>query len=393
MSAKTVNILGVTGSIGAAAASVILSDPGRFSVRSVTAHSNVEKLAELAIKLNARHAVIVDDQKIEILRELLKGTGIESCAGQRDLEDRAADPVDLTIASIVGIAGLRPLMRALENSKSVAIANKEPLVAAGVLVMATAKKSGTKILPVDSEHNAIFQVFDFENPAGIEKIILTASGGPFRTWTYQDMAKATPAQALNHPNWSMGKKISIDSATMMNKALEVVEAHHLFSMPPEKIEVLIHPQSVIHSMVEYKDGSILAQMGASDMRTPLAHALAWPDRMATPGHRLDLKTLRTLSFEPPDLKKFPALALAYQALAAGQAACIAMNAANEVAVQAFLEGRTGFHGIVDSICHIMEKSGNPALSGLEDIEDFDHTVRSETEAYINTGKTTKTAVK
>lgn len=390
--AKTINILGVTGSIGQCAADVVASDPSRFDVQVVTANINVEALAKTAIRLKAKTAVVCQLEKYEELKSLLSGTNIKAEAGQDAFQNAAAHKVDLTLAAIVGMAGLRPLMSAIRNSKCVAIANKEPLVAAGSLVLAEAKKHGTTILPVDSEHNAIFQVFDVKNKNSIEKIILTASGGPFRTASEETIRNATSQQALAHPNWNMGRKISIDSATMMNKALEVIEAHYLFGLPPEKIDVIIHPQSVIHSMVEYKDGSILAQMGASDMRTPIAHVLAWPERMNTPGQKLDLKQLKNLTFETPDKKRFPALQFAYDALKSGQAACIALNAANEVAVEAFLEGKTGFLGIVECICRIMEETPTAPLSTLEDIEKHDKAVREAARAYLNKGHKTLTAV-
>ena len=390
---RTINILGATGSVGTAAADVIASDPSRFNVRAVTANSNAEKLAQAAIRLNVKCAVIAQDDQLGALQKHLAGTKIEARAGQTALLEIASEKVDLTLAAIVGIAGLRPILKAIENSKCVAIANKEPLVSAGPLIIEAAKKNKTILLPVDSEHNAIFQVFDFQHPQGIEKIILTASGGPFRTWSMDEMAKATPAQAVAHPNWSMGSKISVDSATMMNKALEIIEAHYLFNLQPEKIEVLIHPQSVMHSMVEYKDGSILAQMGASDMRTPLSHVLAWPQRMKTPGQKLDLKMLKRLDFEAPDLKRFPAIQLAYDALKAGQGACIALNAANEVAVEAFLSGRIGFLGIIECICHIMDKAENASFSTLEQIENYDSVVRRAVQAYMNHNSNPKMAIK
>ena len=392
LQAKTINILGATGSIGQCAADVIASDPARFDVQVVTANTNAEALAKTAIRLKAKRAVLVQDEKYSELKSLLSGTDIEAAAGAKAFEEAAAQKCDLTLAAIVGMAGLRPLISAIRNSKCVAIANKEPLVAAGPLVIAEAKKHNTTILPVDSEHNAVFQVFDFENRDGIEKIILTASGGPFRTASDDALRNATPQQALAHPNWSMGPKISIDSATMMNKALEVIEAHYLFDLPPEKIDVIIHPQSVIHSMVEYKDGSILAQMGASDMRTPIAHVLAWPKRMKTPGQKLDLKSFKNFTFEAPDKKRFPALQLAYDALESGPSACITLNAANEVAVEAFLQGKTGFLGIVDCICRIMGETPTAPLSTLEDIENHDKAVRRAARAYINNGQKTLTAV-
>ena len=251
---KTINILGVTGSVGQSAADVILSDRDRFDVQVVTAYDNAMLLAEMAIKLGAKKAVLANDKNFSVLQSILENTGIEYVCGPEALDEAAATKVDLTLAVIVGMAGLNPIMQAIRSSKVVAIANKEPLVAAGLLVMAEAAKHGTQIIPVDSEHNAIFQVFEVQNKAAIKKIILTASGGPFREWSTEQMTRATPAQALAHPNWTMGRKISIDSATMMNKALEVIEAHYLFGLPSSKIEVLIHPQSVVHSMVEYAEG-------------------------------------------------------------------------------------------------------------------------------------------
>lgn len=380
---KSVNILGVTGSIGGCAADVIASDPGRFTVGSVTARENAQKLAETAIRLKARRAVVADEENAEDLKKYLQGTGIDAQGGDAAMAEASSENTDVTLCAITGMAGLRPTLNAIRNSKCVAIANKEPLVAAGPLIMREAQKHGTVLLPVDSEHNAIFQVFDFKRPEGIENIILTASGGPFRTWTREQMARATVRQALAHPNWPMGKKISIDSATMMNKALEIIEAHYLFNVPPDKIRVLVHPQSAVHSMVEYKDGSILAQMGARDMRTPIAHALAWPERMETPGQRLDIASLKRLDFEQPDPEKFPALALAYKALEEGAAACVALNAANEVAVDNFLAERIGFLGIEDCICAIMKKAHLQAFDAIEDIESHDRAVREEAQLYIS----------
>lgn len=379
---KTINILGATGSIGQSAADIILSAPARFDVHCVTANHNAEKLAEMAVKLNARRAVLADTTHYKLLREHLSGTTVKLECGSDALAEAAGEKADITLAAIVGLAGLKPLIKALENSACVAIANKEPLVAAGPFVMEKAKKHGTKILPVDSEHNAVFQVFDFENVDAIQKIILTASGGPFRTWSLEEMRNAEPQQALAHPNWSMGAKISVDSATMMNKALEIIEAHVLFNVPPEKIEVLIHPQSVVHSMVEYNDGSILAQMGASDMRTPLSNVLNWPERMDTPGRRLDLTRMRRLDFEEPDFKKFPALGLAYSCLKRGLSACVALNAANEIATQAFFNRDIGFLDIYRCADHIHETVKDTILENLRDIEIFDRKVRNMTLEYI-----------
>lgn len=368
MPIKTINILGVTGSIGQSAADVILAQPERFDVRVISANTNRQKLEEMAKSLGAHKAVLASEDSIE---------------------DALDEPVDITLAAIVGMAGLKPIIKAIQNSKAVAIANKEPLVSAGHLVIAEARKHGCKLLPVDSEHNAIFQVFDFERPETIEKIILTASGGPFLNWTADQIAKATPEQAVAHPNWDMGAKISVDSATMMNKVLEIIEAHYLFDMPPSKIEVLIHPQSIVHSMVEYKDGSVLAQMGASDMRTPISNVLAWPDRLETPGARLDLARMSALSFEAPDLQKFPALKLAYECMAAGGYACVALNAANEVAVDAFLSNKILFPDIINTIRFILDETGGEDLSTIEEIILFDQTVRTKTKDYINKNKTSE----
>jgi 1-deoxy-D-xylulose-5-phosphate reductoisomerase len=389
---KTVNILGVTGSVGRCAVDVILSAPERFDVQAVTAHNNVNELAELAKKLNAKSAVIGNPELYKNLKEALLGSQIKAAAGADALFEAASGKVDLSLVAIVGMAGLRPTIAAIQNSKAVAIANKEPLAAAGPLVMREAKKSGAVILPVDSEHNAVFQVFDFDNREGISKIILTASGGPFRTWTKEQMARATKEQALTHPNWSMGPKITVDSATMMNKALEIIEAHYLFDMPPEKIEVLIHPQSIIHSMVEYKDGSVLAQMGASDMRTPVAHTLAWPERMATPGKTLDWTKLKELTFEQPDVERFPALKLAYQALKSGSYACVALNAANEVAVDSFLNKKTGFLDTIRIVDGVLQRVSTQVLDNIEDFEEFDRIARDLAHTYINDENTKKASL-
>lgn len=363
---KTINILGATGSIGQSAADVIAHQAVQFDVQLVTAHTNEKDLAETAQRLGAQQVVLSSKVTESTFMEVV------------------SRPADITLAAIVGMAGLKPLMAALEHSDVVAIANKEPLVSAGPIVMAAARRHGTKILPVDSEHNAIFQVFDGDRKDDVENIILTASGGPFRTWAAEQMAVATPAQALAHPNWSMGDKISIDSATMMNKALEVIEAHYLFDIPVEKIQVLVHPQSMVHGMVEYKDGSVLTQMGPSDMRTPIANVLAWPDRLHTPGSRLDWQAMSALSFESVDHERFPAVGMAYEALRAGLWACAAMNAANEVAVSAFLNHEIGFTDIVDVSKYVLDNAEHTALSTVEDVCLYDHTVRQKAREYITT---------
>lgn len=385
-SVKTVSILGATGSIGASAADVIAANPALFRVDAVSAGADAEKLAEVAIRLNARRAILVDEAGEARLAELLAGRGIEVSSGRAALAHAVAPGTDITLSAITGLAGLEPLLHAIRNSRAVAIANKEPLVAAGALVMAEAARHGCRILPVDSEHNAVFQVFDFERPEGVERIILTASGGPFLRWSVAETARATPVQALKHPTWSMGRKISIDSATMMNKALEIIEAHVLFGLPPEKIDVLIHPQSVVHSMVEYKDGSILSQMGASDMRTPIAHVLGWPGRIDSPGRRLDLAAMGPLSFEAPDHERFPALGMAYECIRRGAGACIAFNAANEVAVELFLKNELDFPDIMRIIAYALECAGDGGPFGSAgEIAAADAAVRRAVLDYITAG--------
>lgn len=362
---RSVSILGSTGSVGQSTVDLIKSAPDKFRVKALTAQKNADLLIAQALILHPELVAIGDDTLAQQVRKALPD--IRVVAGRAGIIEAASVSSDWTMAAIVGCAGLEPVLAAIKNSKAVAIANKEPLVAAGHLVMQAAEQSGTKLLPVDSEHNAIFQVFETVNRTAIERIILTASGGPFRTWTAEQMAAATPEQAVAHPNWAMGAKISVDSATMMNKGLEVIEAHHLFALPAEKIDVVLHPQSVVHSMVEYSDGSVLAQLGAPDMRTPIAYTLAWPERMATTGQRLDWRSLRQLDFSLPDMTRFPALALAYDALRSGPAACIALNAANEIAVQAFLSGAIKFSAIVEVVRATLEQAESTVPQTLEDI--------------------------
>lgn len=382
---RSVTILGSTGSVGQSTLDVIRAEQNSFSIHALTAQTNVARLAAQAKEFNARRAVIGDDALYSDLKDALGGTGIECAAGRDAIVAAAAEPVDYTMAAIVGMAGLEPILASIANGRHVAIANKEPLVAAGKQVMAAAKASGATLLPVDSEHNAIFQVFEQENRERIRRIILTASGGPFREWSLEQMQSATPDQALAHPNWSMGRKISIDSATMMNKALEVIEAHILFELPPEQIDVLIHPQSVIHSMVEYEDGSVLAQMGAPDMRVPIAHTLGWPHRIGGNAQRLDFTKLSTLSFDAVDGRRFPAINYAYDCLKGGQAACIAFNAANEVCVSAFLDGRIGFTDIVDIVRRTVDGMGDVSTPETPaDILALDQKMRSAAEHSIVT---------
>ena len=389
---KTISIFGVTGSIGKSTCDVILSAPERFDVQVVTAFNKVEDLAQRAIDLGARKAIIGNKKHYKTLKSLLESHDIEVFGGRKALIAAAQEECDIFLAAIMGMAGLEPILEALPHCKVLAIANKEPLVAAGPLVLKTARKHKTKILPIDSEHNAIFQVFDKKNKQSIERLILTASGGPFLNTAIDKMANITPAQALAHPNWSMGAKISVDSATMVNKALEVIEAHYLFDMPAEKIDILIHPQSVIHSMVEYCDGSVLAQMGASDMRTPISYVLAWPERMGTPGERLDLRRLSELQFQEIDHKKFPAAALAYKCIAEGQAACIAFNAANEVAVENFLAQKICFQDIIPCIDSVLQAPHPDKISTLDEIIAWDVEVRMIAQNYFLDNKNEKKRV-
>jgi 1-deoxy-D-xylulose-5-phosphate reductoisomerase len=394
---KTVTILGVTGSVGRSTVDVISKSHDLFNVQVVTANKNVAKLAQVAKTLGAQKAVIADESKKAELESLLAGTGITVEAGQEAIICAAGEKVDLVVAAIIGFAGLKPIIAALEQGVNVAIANKEPLVAAGEMLVALAKETGANLLPVDSEHNAIFQVFEEANREQIERLILTASGGPFLRWNKEEMNTATPEQAIAHPTWSMGAKISVDSATLMNKALEIIEAAHLFSMPAEKIDVVIHPQSTVHSIVSYKDGSMLAQMGASDMRTPIASALGWPKRLNNGGDILNIAVLTQgngLTFEKPDTDKFPSITYAYKCLGLGQGACITLNAANEVAVARFLDYKISFGDIMRCVAHSIDDlypelvtSGlcdKNNLKTIEDIEKLDTLVRQATNKYIDT---------
>jgi len=372
---KRVTILGSTGSIGRSTVDLLQREPERFAVEALTAQSNVTLLAEQARLLRARLAVIGDEGRLPELRERLAGSGVEVAAGRAALIEAAGRPVDWVMAAIVGAAGLEPTLAAVRRGAVVALANKETLVCAGDLVMAEAARCGATILPVDSEHNAIFQVFDFKAPESVDRIILTASGGPFRTLNLAEMREATPAQAIAHPIWSMGAKISVDSATLMNKGLELIEASFLFPVPEDRIEVLIHPQSVVHSLVAYLDGSVLAQLGTPDMRTPIAFTLAWPSRMAAPAARLDLAAVAKLTFEVPDSARFPALNLARRALQSGGGAPTILNAANEVAVEAFLSGRIGFLDIARIVEQTLARVNRRPLANLEEVRDADGAAR------------------
>ncbi|MBI4182614.1 MAG: 1-deoxy-D-xylulose-5-phosphate reductoisomerase [Proteobacteria bacterium] len=378
---RRVSVLGSTGSVGCSTVDLLLAGAGAYEVEALTAHGNAWLLAEQARALAAKVAVVADPTAYPALKEALSGSGIEAMAGRDAVIEAAARPADWVMAAIVGAAGLEPALAAIGQGGVIALANKECLVCAGDLVMAEVRRHGATLLPVDSEHNAIFQVFDFAHSDRIERVILTASGGPFLRFDPEEMALVTPEQAVAHPNWDMGAKVSVDSATMMNKGLELIETHHLFPVRDEMIEVLVHPQSVIHAMVCYVDGSILAQIAAPDMRTPIAHALGWPDRIRAASRRLDFTQLREFSFEPPDLVRFPALKLARQALKSGGACPTILNAANEVAVRRFLAGEIGFLDIARIVERSLEHLPNSRPTSLEEILGVDRLAR-DTAAHV-----------
>jgi len=372
---RKISIFGATGSVGMSTLDLIQREPDACEVIALTANSDVAGLAAAARQSNARLAVIGDETRYEALKEALRGSGVEAAAGEGALVDAAQAGADWSMAAIVGCAGLRPTMAALRAGGTVALANKESLVSAGALMMDAVTASGATLLPVDSEHNAIFQCLAGSRMEDVARITLTASGGPFRTRSRDEMLGITPAQAVAHPNWSMGAKISVDSATMMNKGLELIEAAHLFPVGLDRIEILVHPQSVIHSMVEFHDRSTLAQLGSPDMRIPIAHALAWPERMATPCQPLDLARIGRLDFEAPDDVRFPALRLARQAAQAGGATPAILNAANEVAVAAFLKGAIGFLDIAMIVEDVLNRYSAPEPRQIDDVLEADAQAR------------------
>jgi 1-deoxy-D-xylulose-5-phosphate reductoisomerase len=382
---KTVSILGATGSVGTSTLDLVERSPDQFRVIALTANCDVEKLAAAAIRTNAQLAVVADESCLPALREALRGTNIGTAGGPDAICDAARTGADWTMAAIVGCAGLKPVMAAVEAGGTVVLANKEPLVSAGDVILAAAERHGATLLPADSEHNAIFQCFDPSQAKHVRRIVLTASGGPFRDWSRDQMRAVTPKQAVAHPNWSMGAKISVDSATLMNKGLELIEAARLFPVPHDKIEIIIHRQSVIHSMVEYADGSMLAQLGPPDMRTPIAHCLAWPDRMETPMAPLDLIAIGQLDFAAPDPERFPALSLARNALEAGGARPAILNAANEVAVAAFLDRRIGFLEIAAIVADTLDRYDPAAPETLDDVLAIDGEARTIASAGIGSG--------
>jgi 1-deoxy-D-xylulose-5-phosphate reductoisomerase len=376
---RTVTILGATGSIGSSTADLLRRDAAGYQVEAVTAHRDAPALARLAREFHARFAVVADPAAYDELKSELSGSGIEAAAGPQALVEAAQRPAEWVMAAITGAASLAPTLAAAERGATVALANKECLVCAGALFMRRAAMKGATVLPVDSEHNAIFQALSAGRREDVRRIVLTASGGPFRTLSLEEIRKVTLEQALKHPTWSMGPKITIDSATLMNKGLELIEAHHLFALPPEQLDVVVHPQSIVHGLVEFRDGSVIAQLGSPDMRIPISHCLAWPIRMETPAARLDLAQVSTLTFEEPDMVRFPGLATARRALAAGGGAPTVLNAANEIAVHEFLARNIGFRGIaalVEATLDATERRGEMAEpQSVDEALAIDHNAR------------------
>ncbi len=380
---RTVTVLGSTGSVGTQTVQLLVAAPDRFRVRALVGGRNVPVLAEQAVALGVERAVIADASCFAALRAALAGTDVQIAAGADAVVEAAELDADWTMAAITGAAGLAPTLAAIRRGKCVALANKEALVCAGEVMLRAVREAGATLLPCDSEHNAIFQSLADGNRDAVEKIILTASGGPFRTASLEEMAKATPEAALRHPVWSMGAKISIDSATMMNKGLEVIEAARLFGLMPEQIGVLVHPQSIIHGMVCYRDGSVLAQLGSPDMRIPIAHTLAWPGRIGTPSPRLDLATVGRLDFSEPDLVRFPSLRLARETLLAGGGGPAILNAANEIAVEAFLQRKIGFLDIAGTVSQVLDMMGAPPADTLEEVIALDQAARRAADRFAN----------
>jgi 1-deoxy-D-xylulose-5-phosphate reductoisomerase len=382
---KRISILGATGSIGRSTLDLVERSPDRFEVVALTAGKNVKALADAAQRTGAKLAVIADAALLQDLREALDGSGCRAAAGAEGLVEAASGDADFIMAGIVGCAGLVPTMAAIEAGKVVALANKEALVTAGSLMTEAASRSGATLLPVDSEHNAIFQCLAGNRLADVSRLVLTASGGPFLGFSIDEMRIATPEQAVAHPRWSMGAKISVDSATLMNKGLELIEAHHLFGLPSERMDVVVHPQSVVHSLVEFVDGSLLAQLGSADMRIPIAYTLAWPERMQTPAERLSLPEMGRLDFEQPDLARFPSLRLAREALEAGGGEGIVLNATNEVAVEAFLRGAIGFCDIARLVEESLRNTNVPAPASIEEVVAIDRETRERALLMVSEG--------
>ncbi len=382
---RTLTLLGATGSIGASTLDLVRRNRSEWQVEALTAQCSAAELAALAIEFGAKLAVVGDEGCLSELREALGSSGIEAAGGRQALVEAAARPVDMTVAAIVGCAGLAPVMAAIERGGTIALANKEALVSAGEMMMQAAAKHGATLLPTDSEHNAIFQCLNGNRIEDVAKITLTASGGPLRTWSMERLNAATPAEAVAHPNWSMGAKISVDSATMMNKGLEYIEAYHLFPVGFDRLGIVIHPQSVVHSMVEFRDRSTLAQLGPSDMRVPIASCLAWPQRMETPLAPLDLATIGELTFFAPDEERFPATRLAREAILAGGSAPAILNAANEVAVAAFLAGQIRFTRIAALVEETLARSNDaPRPVNLAEVLAVDQSARMQAQSLLET---------
>ncbi len=376
---KTVTLLGATGSIGSSTIDLLQREPGRYRVEAVTANRSAAALARLARELGARFAAVGDPAAYDELKSALSGSGIEAAAGPEALVEAAQRPAEWVMAAITGAASLKPTLAAAERGATVAIANKECLVCAGALFMRRAAAAAATVLPVDSEHNAVFQALMSGRREEVRRVILTASGGPFRTFTLEALRSVTVEQALKHPTWTMGPKVTIDSATLMNKGLELIEAHHLFALKPDELDIVVHPQSVVHGMVEFRDGSVIAQLGSPDMRIPISHCLAWPTRMGTPAPRLDLARIGALTFEAPDPVRFPALAIARQALAAGGGAPTVLNAANEIAVREFVARNLSFAGIpalVEATLDAADRHGEMAEpQSVDEALAIDHNAR------------------
>ena len=379
---KRISVLGSTGSVGRNTLDIVKRNSDQFKIIALTAGGNVEDLIAQAITHQPKVVAIADATSYAKLKDGLEGTAISVAAGPDALIEAAGQPADLIMAAIVGAAGLKPTLTAVAQGTIVALANKECLVSAGSIFMDAVRRHNTTLLPVDSEHSAIFQVFDAKQRNAISRIILTASGGPFRQLPVDRMANVLPSEAMAHPNWTMGSKISVDSATMMNKGLELIEAHHLFAMPDHQVDILVHPQSVIHSLVEYVDGSVLAQLGTPDMRTPIAYALGWPNRMTVPCEQLDLAQIARLTFEAPDSNRFPALSLARSALQAGGAAPTILNAANEVSVARFLAGEIGFLDIARAVENVLAQGPYAKPSCLDDVLEVDAEARQMARNWI-----------
>ena len=379
---RSISVLGATGSIGASTLDLVRRNRDQWRVVALTANGNAAELGRLAREFSAEVAVVADEACLPALRESLAGTSVVAAGGRAALIEAASRPADVPVAAIVGCAGLAPTMAAIAQGRTVALANKEALVSAGEVMTAAVRASGATLLPVDSEHNAIFQCLAGNDLAHVRWITLTASGGPFRDWPAERLAHATPTEAVKHPNWSMGAKISVDSATMMNKGLEYIEAFHLFPVGTERLRIIVHPQSIVHSMVEYRDGSTLAQLGPSDMRVPIASALAWPARMDTPCAPLDLAAIGELTFRAPDEVRFPATRLAREAAAAGGGVPAVLNAANEVAVAAFLSGKLAFTRIAAQVEETLGSFAPDAPATLDEVIALDAEARARTRALM-----------